>query len=83
MIDVSREQAPIRASSPLLKAASRRLRSAKSDEEALEIAAECVVSYFNDALLVVCAKHTEDRSWEWRVGVNRSVPKTERVASRS
>lgn len=68
------------ASLSLLRAASGRLRSAKSDAETLAIAAEFAANCFADALLIVSAKRNENGSWESRIGINRGVVTNERFA---
>ena len=68
------------ASLSLIRAASSRLCSVGSGNEALSIAAEYAANWFNDAVLIVSAMRTEGNSWEWNIALNRGSIPNEQVS---
>lgn len=55
----------------LIRMVSARLWHASSENEALTIAGEYLVNWFQDASLIISAKRREVGSWEWWLAVDR------------
>ena len=73
MIELSEQNESLEVLGIVDELISEPLRSAKSNGEAISVAAECAANCFHDALLIVSAKRNESGSWDWRIGVNRGV----------